>query len=372
MALIVQKTGQRQGNANTRFYPLGNAQYGASGVAVFHDTISGNNSVPGVTGYSAGTGYDLATGLGSVDANALVNNWAPDFTISASPAGLSVPQGSVGTSTISTATLGNFSNAVSLSASGLPAGVTASSNPTTIAAPGAGNSTMTFTVGASAPAGTSPVTVTGAGGGMTHTTPINLTVLQVFTITSAVSNGVGGAIAPGSATVPSGGSATLTVSPSVGYHLVSLTDNGINVTASVNNGSYTISNVTADQTVLATFAINTYTITGVSTGNGSIAPSNGSVNYGASVTFTITPASGYTLGALTDNGVGVTATEGPPGTFTYTITNVTADHAVQATFSQLTAVAVPAMGLWVFLVTAAALGIIGIRKKKPQRKPSCF
>jgi subtilase family serine protease len=76
MALIVQKTGQRQGNANIRFYQLGNAQYGSGGAVGFHDITSGNNSVPGVVGYSCTTGYDLATGLGSVDANMLVNNWA--------------------------------------------------------------------------------------------------------------------------------------------------------------------------------------------------------------------------------------------------------------------------------------------------------
>ena len=83
MALVVQKTGQRQGNANTRFYQLGSAQYGSGGSAVFHDITSANNSVPGVTGYPCTTGYDLATGLGSVDANALASNWSPtpDLTI---------------------------------------------------------------------------------------------------------------------------------------------------------------------------------------------------------------------------------------------------------------------------------------------------
>ena len=75
MALIVQQTGQRQGNANVRFYQLGNAQYGMGGATVFHDTIAGNNSVPGVTGYATTTGYDRSTGLGSVDANALVTHW---------------------------------------------------------------------------------------------------------------------------------------------------------------------------------------------------------------------------------------------------------------------------------------------------------
>ncbi len=75
MALIVQKTGARQGNANTVFYPMAQAQFASGGVAAFHDTTSGNNSVPGVTGFSATSGYDRATGLGSVDANVLVTNW---------------------------------------------------------------------------------------------------------------------------------------------------------------------------------------------------------------------------------------------------------------------------------------------------------
>ena len=75
MALITQKTGQRQGNANPRLYQLGIAQYVSGGVSVFHDITSGNNSVPGVTGYSSGIGYDLATGLGSVDAFNLVSSW---------------------------------------------------------------------------------------------------------------------------------------------------------------------------------------------------------------------------------------------------------------------------------------------------------
>ena len=85
MSLVVQQTGQRQGNANLRLYQLANAQYGAGGVAVFHDTTSGNNSVPGVSGYSCGTGYDLATGLGSVDASVLANNWSVSATATPTP-----------------------------------------------------------------------------------------------------------------------------------------------------------------------------------------------------------------------------------------------------------------------------------------------
>ncbi len=75
MALIVQKTGSRQGNANTVLYPMGASQFAGTGPVVFHDVTSGNNSVPGVTGFSTGTGYDRVTGLGSVDGAALINNW---------------------------------------------------------------------------------------------------------------------------------------------------------------------------------------------------------------------------------------------------------------------------------------------------------
>ena len=53
---------------------------------IFHDVTAGSNDVPcaagsidcttGVLGYPALSGYDLATGLGSVDAYALASNWA--------------------------------------------------------------------------------------------------------------------------------------------------------------------------------------------------------------------------------------------------------------------------------------------------------
>jgi hypothetical protein len=75
MALVNQKMGgQRQGVANYVFYKL------ASTPGVYHDTTVGDNKVPDANGqytvgFSAGPGYDLATGLGSVDATALVNNW---------------------------------------------------------------------------------------------------------------------------------------------------------------------------------------------------------------------------------------------------------------------------------------------------------
>jgi hypothetical protein len=72
MALVVSKqNGAKQGSVNARLYALARA---AS--SPFHVTPSGNNSVPGVTGFAAdGAGYNLATGLGSVDGALLVNGW---------------------------------------------------------------------------------------------------------------------------------------------------------------------------------------------------------------------------------------------------------------------------------------------------------
>ena len=181
MALVNQKTAASWGNANTKFYALANAQYASGGTVIFHDITSGNNSVPGVTGFSCGTGYDAVTGVGTVDANSMVNNWSgsnptPDFSISASPTSVSVAQGANGTSTITTTVSGGFNSAISLSASGAPAGTTVSFSPTSIAAPGSGSSTMTMAVGSSTAAGTYTITVTGSGGSLTRTTSVSLTV----------------------------------------------------------------------------------------------------------------------------------------------------------------------------------------------------
>ncbi len=72
MALVVNKQGGAgQGNANARLYAMAGAA-----TDPFHATPSGNNSVPGVTGFVAdGAEYNRATGLGSVDGALLVNGW---------------------------------------------------------------------------------------------------------------------------------------------------------------------------------------------------------------------------------------------------------------------------------------------------------
>jgi subtilase family serine protease len=75
MALVVQKTGRRQGNPNPVLYGLAFQQYQGQTSPVFHDIAVGDNTVPGLSGFACTPGYDLVTGLGSVDAAALVNSW---------------------------------------------------------------------------------------------------------------------------------------------------------------------------------------------------------------------------------------------------------------------------------------------------------
>ena len=98
-----------------------------------------------------------------------------DFSISASPGSVSVNPGQGATATISTAVVSGNPQTVTFSASGMPAGVSASFSPTSVTS--GGSSTLTMTTGASTPAGSYPITVTGAGSSVSHTTTVTLTVI---------------------------------------------------------------------------------------------------------------------------------------------------------------------------------------------------
>src|SRR5882762_4148281 len=102
--------------------------------------------------------------------------FGPSFSLSSSASSLTVPQAGAGSSTIVSSRSGNFNSSISLSASGLPTGATASFSPGSIAAPGSGSSAMTISVGATTAVGTYNVLVNGSGGGQTHSATINLTV----------------------------------------------------------------------------------------------------------------------------------------------------------------------------------------------------
>jgi YVTN family beta-propeller protein len=100
-----------------------------------------------------------------------------DFGVSASPATLQLVLGNSNSTTVTISAGSLFNSDISLSASGLPAGVTAIFSPATIPAPGSGNSTLTFTASNSATPGNANVTVTATGGGKTHTSTLSLVIV---------------------------------------------------------------------------------------------------------------------------------------------------------------------------------------------------
>ncbi len=118
-------------------------------------------------------GFDWHTAIGNFHFPGC-GGGSPDFSLGASPSSLSVVQGTSGTSTITVSPLNGFSGSVTLSASGLPSGVTAGFSPN----PTSTTSTLTLTASAGATTGTSTVTIQGVSGSLTHTTTVSLTVTQ--------------------------------------------------------------------------------------------------------------------------------------------------------------------------------------------------
>jgi len=203
MALVVQKKGA-QGNANAGLYPLLNAARNP-----FHATPTGNNSVPGVAGFTAsGAAYNLATGLGSVDGAVLVSSWGPesdprggetgaDFALTASSSSGTLLAGETATFMIGVAENAPAKNAVVLSASA-PAGVSVSFSSLTLL-PGS-TATVTVTVGPTAAAGTQTLIFTGSDASGTETLTYALTVtapptLALATATSSIAVSAGGSVA---------------------------------------------------------------------------------------------------------------------------------------------------------------------------------
>ena len=192
MALVVQQQGGKgQGNANPRLYALLSAAKNP-----FHATPSGNNSVPGIAGFTAAGGaYNLATGLGSVDGALLAGSWAPvavpavNFVLSQSAAAGTALLGKTVTFTVAATESGSAKNVVALTAK-TPAGVTASISSASIV-PGTA-ATVTLTVGSTATAGAQSVAITGSDSSGTQTLTFTLTVTAptppALTVTAASSS----------------------------------------------------------------------------------------------------------------------------------------------------------------------------------------
>jgi subtilase family serine protease len=160
------------GNINPTLYTLA-----ASTPSAFHDIKTGNNFVPCTSGtptggpaasrcpttapfqigFSAGNGYDLVTGLGSIDANVLVTSWPgfvvqPGFSVGATAVNVTAP-GQAGTSTITLSATNGFTGAVDL---------TCTPPPSTTSITCSFGSTTPVTVSSTTSSGTATLTVSTA------------------------------------------------------------------------------------------------------------------------------------------------------------------------------------------------------------------
>lgn len=221
------------GNINPTLYQLA-----AVAPAPFHPVTTGDNYVfcqpgtgePGapacpsngtaVLGFSASnadatTGYNLVTGLGSVNAFMLAQAWAATlpFTLSASPTSLTAVAGqNSNTSTITITPQNGFSGAVTLACSaGLPTGATC--NFTTV---NSTSSTLVIQTAANmARVSNVPITVKGTSGGVSNITTVSLTVTPTTENFSLTSNlGTNGTLV---VTQGTSGSVSLTVNSSTGF-----------------------------------------------------------------------------------------------------------------------------------------------------------
>jgi hypothetical protein len=147
--------------------------------------------------------------------------------------------------------------------------------------------------------------------------------LKTYTITATA--GANGSISPsGAVIVNHGDDKTFTITPDTGYHVADVLVDGGSAGAVT---TYTFNNVTADHTISASFAIDTYTVTPSAGTGGSLTPDTPqTVNHGDTTAFTVTPDTGYSIDSVTGCGGALDGS-------TYTTGAITADCTVTATFA---------------------------------------
>jgi hypothetical protein len=234
----------------------------------------------------------------------------PDYSLSASPSSQTVTQGNGTSYTVTVTPLNGFTGSVTLSASGLPSGATATfgTNPIT---GGSGSSTMSVTTSSTTPTGSYTLTITGTSGSLTHTatvtlvvnpaatpnfsisaTPSSQTVTQgnptSYTATVSSLNGFTGSVTLSASGLPSGASSTFSANPITG-----------------GSGNSTMSVTTSTSTPTGTY---TLTITGTS----------GSLSHTTNVTLIVSGGSpGFSISASPSS---QTVTRPNSTTFTVTVT----------------------------------------------------
>ncbi len=144
-----------------------------------------------------------------------------------------------------------------------------------------------------------------------------------------------GTISPeGSVMVVQGESQAFTFSAGEGYHIASIIVDGIalegeEMAEAFTNG-YTFTNVQGIHSIKAVYEIDTFAISVVATGNGTISPAGEQiVNYGQNKTFSFTPNEGYKIKEIIVDGQNM-------GVLTsYTFENVKETHSIEAIFERI-------------------------------------
>jgi cellulose 1,4-beta-cellobiosidase len=229
----------------------------------------------------------------------------PNFTISASPAAVSVPASTSGTASISIGYVGGLTGSVSLSASNLPSGVSANFSPNSVN--GTGSVSVSFFVQAGTAAGTTNVTITGTDGTISHSVTVALTIpgtaspsftiapatsaLTVTqgssiadTITVAGAGGFAGSVMLAVSGLPTGVTATFGTNPTTGSSVLTLTTGSAAAT-----GTFTLT-ITGTSGALTASSAVSLTISTIQTPSFTLAAASAtlSVTEGSAITDTLT------------------------------------------------------------------------------------
>jgi hypothetical protein len=276
---------------------------------------------------------------------------SPDFSISATPPTQTVTVGNSTSYTAAITALNGFNGSVTLSATGLPTGATATYTPNPLSS---GSSTVGISTTSATPAGSYTVTITGTSGSLVHSTTVTLNVAD-FSISATPSSqpvaiggsvnymatvtpldGFTGSVTLSSTGLPTGATATYTPNPlssgtstvkistststPAGSYTITITGtSGISLhsaNVTLNVSDFSISATPSSQTVMVGGGTSyTATVTPLSGFSGSVILSATGLPTGATATYTPNPlSSGTSTVAIS------TSSTTPAGSYTITIT----------------------------------------------------
>ena len=179
---------------------------------------------------------------------------------------------------------------------------------------------------------TTPAATPASGFSLDGATTVTGTYQTQFLVTFVASPSGSGSTSPAGTNVwENAGTLSLTATPNAGYTFSTWSSNTESITFNNANSASATATIGGTGTITATFAINTYTITVTQGSNGQISPGTNSVNYGATASYIITPATNYFIASITVDGSSVAVTSSLGQTVGFT--NVQADHSITATYA---------------------------------------